>query len=379
MATVKTFQLLNSKNMSELDNFVSSTQVPGYDYDYSHYYSYGDYPHYDYGLCEKKHVRAFAKTFLPVFYGFVCALTIVGNALLVFVLIRYIKLRSLTSVLLLNKSVADIFFAVTLPFWAVYIHSGWIFGDTGCKVITVIYTVSFYSSIFFITCISLDRYLNIVWTNVTKTFGTLQRRCMICVVVWAISFLATAPELNFVKMQDFYGEMSCTHDFGDEHMSPWKIYLKFQINILGFLIPFLAMVFFYLRICCVVVKSGIVNKSRALKLAVALVLIYFVLWFPYNLVLFLHSLQDLQVISNCATSQQLDLALQITESLAFTHAFMNPILYAFVNKKFSGFLSKILEKIKKTGKSYSLEWSGSTSSGTGQNNEVELTVIENVQ
>ncbi|XP_036375284.1 C-C chemokine receptor type 6 [Megalops cyprinoides] len=104
------------------------------EYDYTHYYQYGDELHENYGLCDKAHVKTFARIFLPIFYVFVCTLDIVGNTLLVAVLIKYIKLRSTTSIYLLNMAFSDILFAVTLPFWAVYVHSGWIFGDAGCKL-----------------------------------------------------------------------------------------------------------------------------------------------------------------------------------------------------------------------------------------------------
>ncbi|KAJ8408202.1 hypothetical protein AAFF_G00264300 [Aldrovandia affinis] len=297
-----------------------------YDYDYSHYYSNDSEPHQNSGPCDKAHVKASAKILLPVLYTFVCALGIVGNTFLVFVLIKCIKLRSAMSMYLLNMAVSDILFAVTLPFWAVYAHSEWIFGDVGCKVITVIYTVNLYSSIFFITCISLDRYLSIVWASPTKSFGSVPKGGTVCAVVWAIAFLAAAPDLSFVKMQELDGKKTCVHDFGEEHTSLWRVFTRFELNILGFLMPFLAMLFFYLRIYCVAFRSKMGKKCRALRLAVALVVVFFVLWFPYNLVVLLHSLQDLHVmISDCAASRRLDLALQVTESLAFTHACLNPI------------------------------------------------------
>ncbi|XP_035284314.1 atypical chemokine receptor 2 isoform X2 [Anguilla anguilla] len=327
--------------MPEPDISVTAPQEFGSDYDYSHYYAFSDGSYQDYGLCEKTHVRAFGRIFLPVFYTFVCALDIVGNTLLVFILIKYIKPSSVTSVYLLNMAASDILFAVTLPFWAVYAHSEWIFGDFGCKTITLIYTVNLFSSIYFITCISLDRYLNIVWASSTNRFVKSPKCYVMCIVVWALSFLAAAPDLNFVKLQEFDGKKTCTHEFG--------------------------------------VKMKLGKKSRTLKLAVALVVVFFVLWFPYNLVLFLHSLQDLHVISDCATSKRLDLAIQVTESLAFTHTCLNPILYAFVNKRFRSCLFKILKKVCKRGRAYSLECTGSTSISSDLNTGIELTMVENVQ
>ncbi|XP_006634308.2 atypical chemokine receptor 2 [Lepisosteus oculatus] len=351
----------------------SSYETEG-QYDYSDYYNLSQF--HDYGICEKKHVRAFARIFLPILYAFVSVLGFIGNGLLAGILIKYIKLKRMTDIYLLNLAVSDLLFVATLPFWAVYAHSEWVFGSILCKVITLIYTINLYSSIFFIICISMDSYLNIVWTFSTKNLKTSRKSFAICSMVWTISILASIPDLKFTELQEFNGQKICILDFGDVDMSPWRIFMKFQLNIVGFFIPFLTMVFFYSRISCVMARTRPTQKSRnPLKLAVILVAVFFLLWFPYNLVVFLHSLQDLHLISDCNTSRHLDFAVQVTESLAFVHACLNPILYAFVNQKFLNCLNKILKRICTKGRQYSLECTNSTPPTT-QCNFIELTVVE---
>ncbi|XP_066573395.1 atypical chemokine receptor 2 [Amia ocellicauda] len=332
-------------------------------YDYSYYNEYlenGNHLH-NYGVCEKGHVKAFARVFLPVLYTSVFVLGMVGNGLLAGILIRYIKLKRMVDIYLLNLAVSDLLFVVTLPFWAVYAHSEWIFGSTTCKAVTLIYTMNLYSSIFFITCISLDRYLEFVWSFHTINLRKLPVSCAICAAVWTVSALASAPDVIFTELQEFRDHKLCLHNFGGEHMSWWKIFMKFELNIVGFFIPFLAMLFFYSRISCVITRAKLHRGTKSLKLAIALVVFFFVLWFPYNLVVFLHSLQDLHVISHCTTSQHLDFAIQVTESLAFVHACLNPILYAFVNKKFQHHLMSMLKMICRRGREYSLEHEGHSS------------------
>ncbi|MGH0166627.1 UNVERIFIED_CONTAM: hypothetical protein FKN15_051383 [Acipenser sinensis] len=327
------------------------------------YYNYEDYLLY--AVCQKEDVKAFGRIFLPVLYTFVCVFGLIGNGLLAGILIRYIKLKSMTNIYLLNLAISDLLFAATLPFWAAYAQSQWYFGNIGCKVITLIYTINFYSSILFITCMSLDRYLEIAWAFSTKNLRTTFKSCIICTAVWSISILASVPDSVFIKLQHHDGQGICIHDYGDEHMSVWKVILQFKLNVLGFLLPFLAIFFFYSRIACIINKTGSKQKSKALKLVVTLVVVFFVLWFPYNMVLFLHSLQDLHVISDCKISKDLDIALQVTESLAFVHSSLNPFLYAFVNKKFRKYLNNIAKNICRRGTDYSLKFS-STSPPTTQ-------------
>lgn len=53
------------------------------DYNYSHYYDYGDEPLDGFGLCEKAHVKVFGRIFLPISYIIICTLSIIVNILLI--------------------------------------------------------------------------------------------------------------------------------------------------------------------------------------------------------------------------------------------------------------------------------------------------------
>ncbi|POI19379.1 hypothetical protein CIB84_016876 [Bambusicola thoracicus] len=94
---------------------------------------------------------------------------------------------------------------------------------------------------------------------------------------------------------------------------------------------------------CVLTTSQVPGLRRALRFVFTLVAVFFVLWFPYNVVLILHSLQFVGLIQSCETSRQLDYAIQITESLSFVHCCLNPVLYAFVKKRFRLYLQKITQ------------------------------------
>ncbi|KAB0400999.1 hypothetical protein E2I00_003572, partial [Balaenoptera physalus] len=129
------------------------------------------------------------------------------------------------------------------------------------------------------------------------------------------------------------------------HGTIWKLFLRFQQNLLGFLLPLLAMIFFYSRIGSVLARLRPPGQGRALRMAVGLVVAFFVLWFPYNVTLFLHSLLDLQAFGDCTVSQRLDYALQVTESIAFLHCCFTPVLYAFSSRRFRQYLKALLATV----------------------------------
>ncbi|XP_058608980.1 C-C chemokine receptor type 4 [Onychostoma macrolepis] len=90
----------------------------------------------EFGLCKKTHVKEFSHVFLPVFYSITCALSIIVNFTL---LTLFIKYKTLRKVLPLHMVISDILFTLSLPFWAVYASSEWIFGDQSCKAISLVY------------------------------------------------------------------------------------------------------------------------------------------------------------------------------------------------------------------------------------------------
>ncbi|XP_048868010.1 atypical chemokine receptor 2 isoform X5 [Brienomyrus brachyistius] len=219
-------------------------------------------------------------------------------------------------------------------------------------------------------------YSVIVWGS--PALAVPPRRLRACALVWILSLLATLPSVIFVEVEEIEGQKRCVLRFGEGAVSHHKIALRFLLIVSGFLIPFLAMVFFYTRSFCVLLQSHSGKRSTLLKLALLLVAVFFVLWFPYSVVLFLHALQDLHVISDCATSHNLDFAMQGTESLAFIHACLNPILYASVNQRVRRNISNALKTICQKGRENSLEASRSTSPLSLQNTGIELTRVQHL-
>lgn len=308
--------------------------------------SFYDYEYYldqvPFMLCRKDEVLSFGKVFLPVFYSLVFVLGLGGNLLLLVVLLRYMPRRPMTEVYLLNLAISNLLFVVTLPFWGISVVWHWVFGNFLCKMVSTLYTTNLYSGIFFISCMSLDKYLEIVHAQPHHRLRTRAKRWHLTAMVWAVALAVSIPEMVFVRTHEQpLGVWSCYPDFGG-HATIWKLVFRFQQNLLGFLLPFLVMLFFYSRIGSVLVRLRTPGQGRALRITVALVLAFFMLWFPYNLTLFLHSLMDLSVFGDCRISHRLDYALQVTESIAFLHCCFTPILYAFSSRRFRQYLKALL-------------------------------------
>lgn len=365
-----------SNAASEMTTTTTATLLDA-DNSSSYPYEYLDEEDYmQYSLCTKEEILSFSRVFLPSFYTVIFLVGLAGNILLFIVLILYIKKKKkMTEVYLLNLVVSDFFLLLTLPFWSLYI-SQWVTWDMLCPVLNAMYTVNFYSGIFFVSCMSLDMYLQIVHACSSHSSMTRRKSILVLVVVWVLSILLSVPDGLFTTTRQIHNKTICTHDYGQKHLF-WKVVFRVIQNILGFLFPFLFMVFCYSRIACVLTMSQMPGSRRALCLVFTLVGVFFVLWSPYNFVLILHSLQDVGVIRSCESSRQLDYAMQITESLSFIHCCLNPLLYAFVKKRFRLYLWKIPRAIFRRSGFFDIQPSDTSQSCSRYAAEIEMLSITN--
>ncbi|NXC33731.1 CCR8 protein, partial [Campylorhamphus procurvoides] len=280
----------------------------------------------------------------PVLYSLLFVTGLVGNALVIWVLAVFKKIKTMTDVYLLNLAVSDLLFVFSLPFLVQYsIMSQWTFGNAMCKIISSAYFVGFYSSVFFITIMSIDRYLAIVQSIYALKIRTAVHGIITSLVLWVIAILASMPDLIFFQEVNDNNQVKCIPHYPDGN-NGWKTFSNFEVNILGWLIPVGVLVFCYHSILKNLQKCHTQNKYKAIKLVFIVVIVFFLFWTPINIVLFLDSLRNMYIIDDCQTSQRLDLAVELAEALSFVHCCLNPVIYVFVGEKFKKHLHEAFRK-----------------------------------
>ncbi|KFW88693.1 C-C chemokine receptor type 8, partial [Phalacrocorax carbo] len=265
------------------------------------------YPELDIS-CDLENIPAFSSTFLPVLYSLLFVAGLVGNVLVIWILTVFKKVRAMTDV-------------------------QWTFGNAMCKIISSAYFIGFYSSTFFITIMSFDRYLAIVRSVYALQVRTTAYGVITSLVLWAIAILASTPDLIFFQETNNNNWTKCTPHYPDSN-NGWKTFSNFEVNVLGWLIPVSVLIFCYHSILKNLQKCHTQNKYKAMKLVFVVVIVFFLFWTPVNIVIFLDSLRNMYIIDDCQTSQKLDLAMEVAEVLSFIHCCLNPIIYAFVGEKF---------------------------------------------
>ncbi|KAJ8419163.1 hypothetical protein AAFF_G00006620 [Aldrovandia affinis] len=97
------------------------------------------------------------------FYIVVFIIAIPGNILALCVFTRE-KKNSPTKVFMKNLAVADISYLMMLPMRIVYhlLDSNWPFSDILCRLLGYLFYLNMYCSLYFMACISLDRFIAVV-------------------------------------------------------------------------------------------------------------------------------------------------------------------------------------------------------------------------
>lgn len=261
------------------------------------------------------------------------------------------RLRSMTDVCLLNLAVADLLLLCTLPFQAHQAKDQWLFGDVLCKVVLGVFSIAFYCGIFFITLMSIDRYLAVVHAVYavrarTRSFGMIAGG-----LTWLAGILASFPELLFLKENsDDKSSMFCypvfpksSDDTNLPHNHFWSIFSIYKMNIIGLFVPIIIMVFCYSQIIWRLYHSQS-SKKLAIRLVILVVAVFFGCWVPYNIASIFSAQELMDYGGDCDSSQAISLALVVTEAIAYSHSCLNPILYVFVGEKFRRHLIRMISR-----------------------------------
>ncbi|XP_054477521.1 C-X-C chemokine receptor type 3.1 [Anoplopoma fimbria] len=304
-------------------------------------------------VCDPSKDVQFEQAFLPVLYSVAFVVGILGNGVLLGVLVQSRRTWSVTDTFILHLGVADVLLLVTLPLWAAQSaqDKGWTFGTPLCKITGAVFTINFYCGIFLLACISLDRYLSIV--HATQMYSRKKPWVVqvSCLAVWLFSLLLSIPDWIFLDavMNPRTEKALCVrnyHKFDSGSVIHWRLASHLIFHIVGFLLPSAILIFCY---SCILRRlrcgSQGLQKQKAFKVIVAVVVVFFLCWTPYNITLMVDTFHSSKINETCGVRTSLETAKMVTSSVGFLHCSLNPILYAFVGVKFRRQLLDILRSL----------------------------------
>ncbi|CAI5689489.1 unnamed protein product [Oreochromis niloticus] len=293
-----------------------------YSYDYNE--SSGSFsPDPDTLMCGYVDLEPTAVVILYVIFTVISVLAILGNLLVGWVIRTSQEILAPSDVYLFHLTIADGLLALTLQFCVAAQTRGWLLGDFLWKLLHIVMDANFYTSIIFLTCISIDRYLVIV--HARETLKSHQRMCsrILCTVVWVLGCALAVPAL-FICFDSF--------DIGIS--SAWRLTIQGIIRVFGFLVPAIVMISCYsITVSRLLLTRGL-KKHRAMRVIITIVIAFLLLWTPYQITMVIDILLRADVVQyGCDMRRSLNTALVATHCLALLHSCINPFLYAAAEEK----------------------------------------------
>lgn len=285
--------------------------------------------------CEKYDASILLAQLAPLLYFSVFVVGFLGNMMVVLVLMKYKGLRHVENIYFLNVAISNVCFLLALPFWAHAANHGGLLSNSLCIVVVGLYSLGLYGQALGNTLLTVQRYL--VVFNMRCSQAARTRLCSIIVnaVAWIIIIQLTLPEFLYYRPQREGQENPCSFNtpaFLPAEEPFWKHFLTLKMNILGFLLPLFTFVFCYVRLRKTLRYKD--RRSDLFKLAFAIMLVFLLMWGPYNIVLFLSTFRENFSLSDCKNAYNLDQAVQVTKIMAAIQSCINPFLYVILDKAF---------------------------------------------
>uniref|UniRef100_W5NEE2 Mu-type opioid receptor n=2 Tax=Lepisosteus oculatus TaxID=7918 RepID=W5NEE2_LEPOC len=276
---------------------------------------------------------------ITALYSIVCVVGLVGNVLVMYVIIRYTKMKTATNIYIFNLALADALATSTLPFQSVnYLMGTWPFGDVLCKVVMSIDYYNMFTSIFTLTTMSVDRYIAVCHPIKALDFRTPRNAKIINVCNWILSSAIALPVMIMATTTMEYsapGFTDCTLKF--PHPSwYWENLLKICVFIFAFIMPVLIITVCYglmiLRLKSVRMLSGSKEKDRNLRritrMVLVVVAVFIVCWTP------IHIFVIIKALVTVPNSLLQSVTWHFCIALGYTNSCLNPVLYAFLDENF---------------------------------------------
>nr|BDP38651.1 fluorescent sensor for somatostatin [synthetic construct] len=182
-------------------------------------------------------------------YFLVCAVGLCGNALVIYVILRYAKMKTVTNIYILNLAVADVLFMLGLPFIALQlalVH--WPFGPVLCRIVMTVDSLNQFTSIFCLMVMSIDRYLAVVHPIRSTKWRKPRVAKTINVAVWGVSLLVNLPIVIYSGIIMKHDSCFCTIVWPEPQEAYYTAFM-FYTFILGFFLPLMVICLCYLFIC----------------------------------------------------------------------------------------------------------------------------------
>ncbi|CAM5073555.1 unnamed protein product [Natator depressus] len=281
----------------------------------------------------------------PTIYLTVFALGAFGNGLSVYVFLKLYRKKISVNVFMLNLAISDLLFVWTLPFRATYylMKSHWVFGDIFCRIVSFSLYVNMYCSIYFLTALSIVRFVAIVHPFKHLKLTAVKYPRIICAVIWGFVMTASSMLLFSGNTSKEYPRRCL--DLQRESIQK-LLTMNYVVLVVGFILPFCTIICCYVLVIKALLKPRApkskirASHKKAVSTTVITLFVFLLCFLPYHILRTVYLVRsDKENLSKLLTKGAV-----IVHCLAAVNSCLDPVLYYFAGENFKERLKSIYKR-----------------------------------
>lgn len=281
------------------------------------------------------------KQMYPAAYSLFFIVGFPANCLSLYVAWMLMRSGNSMAVYLVNLSISDLLYTITLPVWIELALQRPVGGGL-CSFVAVIMYNSFYVGSGLLCCISVDRYLAVVYPLHFNRVREVRTAAVVSIAVWTLEIAIHIVLLCHTgALQAFSSRCMCEERIP---MTREDADLTLTRVALGFLVPIFVMTFCFQQIMRSLRQSSSILAEERRKVGLLLLLLlltYIVAFVPYQIVMLLRAILE---PGSCVWAARLRDPYLVTVATTTINSTLDPIIYCLISESAQKEIRKAVER-----------------------------------